>query len=216
MNASSNAMLAAVTPGFRDVVHGAQQTYRVLLAAMSRPGQNLRLPTDAIAGVNPPPSLGIGMTAILLSLLDAETVVALRGRCHSAAAESYLRFHTGARMTGAADSAAFVVARLAQLDAALWSCLETGSDEAPQLGATLLLEVDAFDADAGSGTTTLSLRGPGIEHETPLVVAGLPAAFVTWRIDLQRRMPRGVDLVLVCGDRVVALPRSTRIHAGSR
>ena len=215
---SATATLADVTPGFRDAVHGAQQTYRGLLSAMSRPGLVVRLPASAIDGIVPPASIGIGAAAILLALLDAETTIALAGRCRSAAAEGFLRFHTGARMTRAVGDAMFVCARGDELDATTWSGLEIGTDEAPQRGATLLVEVDALDAEAAPDATRLALRGPGIETEADVMVAGPPPAFWAWRIDLQRRLPCGVDVVLVRGDRIVALPRSTRlvVREGSR
>jgi alpha-D-ribose 1-methylphosphonate 5-triphosphate synthase subunit PhnH len=209
-----NTLLATTTPGFVDPVHGAQRTFRVVLDAMSRPGSIRSLPPEAIAGIEPPPPVGIASTAILLALLDAETVVSLVGPYDNAGTSTYLRFHTGARIGTAIEDAAFTLVHARELDAPVWSRLACGSDEAPQDGATLIVEVERF---GGSDATALTLRGPGIERETRLAVAGPSPAFWAWRIALQSRQPRGVDLILACGGQIVCVPRSTHvtIDAGS-
>ena len=43
-----SAALAEMTPGFRDATHGAQQSFRALLDAMSRPGSVFELPSTAL------------------------------------------------------------------------------------------------------------------------------------------------------------------------
>ena len=78
----------------------------------------------------------------------------------------------------------------------------------PQRGATLIVEVDRLGGDA---STRLRLRGPGIESAQPLAVTGLSQEFWLWRTRLQAALPRGVELLLVCGTQVAAIPRSTRI-----
>jgi len=199
--------------GFDDPVHGAQQTFRTLLAAMSHPGRVLALPAPALAGLQPAqpqlaPPLGPGLAAVLLTLLDAQTPALLAGPLAGAAA--WLRFHTGARAVGAHEPVAIAAARCAEVDAALCARLALGSDEAPQDGATLVVEVDALAADDGPGRA-LVLRGPGIASIQRLRVGGLPAAFWDWRRALRAELPRGVDLVLAHGTRLAAIPRTTRI-----
>lgn len=205
---SDAGSIADLTPGLRDPVHDAQRSYRVLLDAMSRPGRIHTLPAEALAALQPPAALGAGMAAVLLTLLDAETSVALLGRYADAAARRWLRFHTGV-CDEAAATAAFSVLHAADASAGLWSLLPRGSDEAPQLGATLLVEVPALQARAGRDA--LVLRGPGIAERHHLRVEGLPRTFWAERIALERIAPRGVDLVLVAGASVAAIPRSTRL-----
>ena len=209
-----SAVLADVTPGFRDAVHGAQKTFRAVLDAMSRPGRVVSLPEAAWDGVQPPVSaiagepMARGTAALMLALLDAETTVRLAGSLASTAALSYLRFHTGVRSAWQDETPAFTAARAADVDAALWSRLDLGTDEVTQRGATLVVEVPEMGAD---GRTRLALRGPGIHTVQPLAVSGLSAEFWLWRVRLQAAMPRGIDLVLVQGDTIAAIPRSTRI-----
>jgi alpha-D-ribose 1-methylphosphonate 5-triphosphate synthase subunit PhnH len=208
--------LADVTPGFADATHGAQQTFRALLDAMARPGSVHELPPVAAAGIVPPPTgqadrpLSVGTAAVLLTLLDAECSVRLAGSLASPPALAYLRFHTGVRPALPGEAAAFCVTRGADADAALWQRLELGSDEAPQRGATLIVEVDAL---GGAGAATrLRLAGPGIATTQGLAVGGLSPAFWAWRSALAPLLPRGIELILVCGARIAAIPRTTRIE----
>ncbi len=61
----------------------------------------------------------------------------------------------------------------------------------------------------GSGTP-LQLHGPGIQTTTTLAVTGLPTHF--WQVRAERiDYPLGLDLILVDGHQVAALPRTTGI-----
>lgn len=200
-----NAMLAEIGCGFADPVHGAQQVFRAVLEAMSRPGRIQTLPAAALDGLDAP-GPGRGLTAVLLGLLDGQTSVWIAGALRSDAVIGRLRFHTGVRFADGAAQAAFVVSDAAHAEASLWTTLSRGSDEAPQDGATLIVEVPSFEHGS-----LLALRGPGIEQAQPLRVGGLEAAFWRARQAVQADFPRGVDLLLVCGERIAALPRSTRV-----
>ena len=211
-----SAVLANMGAGFADPVHGAQQTFRVLLDAMSEPGRLHALHDAATDGLAPDdaemrPPLGIALAAALLTLLDADTPVHLAGALGNDDARAWLRFHTGARDVPATAGMTAALAR--DVDATLWNALDLGTDDAPQSGATLFVEVDALSERPLAGAIALTLRGAGIASSRNLAVAGLPAAFWQWRIALQAELPRGVDLVLVCGEQVAAIPRSTRIES---
>jgi len=212
-----NESLASLGQGLANPVRGTQQAFRTLLSAMAYPGRILTMPAAALAGVQPPASqheqhpFGIAMTVSLLSLLDPDAPLHLHTPLHSAAAAAYFRFHCGASLAPAAQ-APLVAARAADLSPALWTLLSQGSDEAPQLGATLLVEVAGLDERQPlAGAALLRLQGPGIATEQSLAVLGLPIAFWHWRLGLQRALPRGVDLVLCCGERVSAIPRTTHL-----
>lgn len=199
--------LAAIGRGFADPVHGAQQVFRAVLDAMSRPGRLQRLGADTLAGIEPP-AFGTGLGALLLTLLDAETGVWLDPALAGGATGGWLRFHTGVRLHAERGDAPFAVVPAARADARLWSTLPCGSDEQPQAGATLIVDVPQLAAD---GPGALLLRGPGIAETHRLVVGGLGPAFWRARAALQPAFPRGIDLLLVSGDTLAALPRTTRI-----
>lgn len=203
--------IASMTAGFSDPVAGAQQVFRHLLDALSLPGR-----VHQLAGIDAsvqPPGLGLAATLSLLTLLDAESPFHLAGDLNTsaAAAPAYFRFHCGAPLA-VATAAQFTLVRDCQLDAPLWAALPLGSDEQPQLGASLLIEVSGLDEQAAlPGAALLRMKGPGIAAEQSLAVQGLPLAFWRWRQALAPAFPRGVDLLLCCGSRLAAIPRSTLI-----
>lgn len=183
-------------PGFADPVAGAQGCFRAVLEAMSRPGRV----TAAGEGLDAPAPLAASAAAVLLTLADAETKLALQGDC--AAARDWAVFHCGAPVVEAPGAADFVVATVMPDLATLAS----GSDEAPQEGATLVLQVAAL----GRGRR-LVLAGPGLKAPTVLEVEGLPEDFLARWARNHALFPRGIDLILCAGDRLAALPRSVRI-----
>lgn len=198
MNARAE-LLAAMPRGFADPVHDAQSVFRAVLDALSRPGQLQTL--AACDGLQAPAPLSRGLTGLLLTLLDGETSLHLHGTLGSDAAWMATRFHTGV-LAAEPGEAAFVAMRA---EDASWNGLRLGSDDHPQEGATLIVEASSFSG------VPLRLQGPGIESTQRLGGCGLPATFWQQRIDMQPQFPRGVDLVIVCGTQIVAVPRSTQI-----
>jgi len=182
-------------PGFADPVLDAQATFRAVLEAMSRPGRVQR--------IAPPPELPPGLSpaaaAVLLTLVDAATPLRLTaGR----EAEAWLRFHCGCPLVR--DGAAFVLDPTAHM-----AELEAGTDEEPERGATLILEVAALEEAPG-----WRLTGPGIRESHALRVGGAPPGFLADWAANRARFPCGVDVILCAGDRIAALPRGVAIEEG--
>jgi alpha-D-ribose 1-methylphosphonate 5-triphosphate synthase subunit PhnH len=184
-------------PGFGDPVGDAQATFRAVLDAMARPGKLHQVG----AGLAAPAPLDNATAAVLLTLIDNETPLWVDPVAD--AARAWLAFHCGAAITDVVGEAAFAVAlALPELTA-----LSSGSDEAPEDSATLILQVRAL----GSGAR-YRLAGPGLREASILAVDGLPGHFVAaWR---QNRVqsPRGVDVILCSGTTLTALPRSVTIE----
>lgn len=187
--------------GFADPVLEAQAAFRALLEATARPGTVVSLPKPEA-----PPPLPPAAAAILLALCDADTPLWLGGRLATAPVRDWLRFHAGSPLVAAPAEASFAVA---SADEAPFDALATGTDEAPERSATLLLLVEAF----GTGRS-LRLAGPGIAGEAMLRVAGLPNGFVSWRARNLALYPRGVDVLLVSDIETAALPRTTVVREG--
>lgn len=209
-SSAGGAHLATLGRGFAQPVHAAQQVFRAVLEAMSRPGRVQALPSSELAALEPP-GLSRGLISVLLSLLDAETSLWLAPPLDTPAALAYLRFHTGVRVHERPQAAAFVAMAAAQARADLWATLNAGSDEAPQSGTTLIVEVDALASTAMAGAPVLELRGPGIADRQSVCVAGLAADFWRAREAMASEYPRGIDLILCCGEHLAALPRTTRV-----
>lgn len=188
----------SLTPGFADPVLDGQATFRAVLEAMSRPGRIQR----AGGALRPPAPLNQAAAAVLLTLADADT-----GFAHDsgADAEAWLRFHCGMPAC-APDQAAFVLATGA---APSLSTLAQGTEEEPQGGATLVVQVAGLVEGEG-----WRLSGPGIETEHRLRVDGAPPGFVAAWAANRAGFPCGVDVVFCAGDRLAALPRSVMIAEG--
>jgi alpha-D-ribose 1-methylphosphonate 5-triphosphate synthase subunit PhnH len=202
--------VAALAPGFAEPGMAAQACFRGVLRALSHPGRAEELPATQDAG---PPRLAAATVALLLTLLDADTAVRLHGALHDASVLAWLRFHTGTREAKADEAVPFTVARADQLNAALWSGLPLGSDEAPQDGGTLIVELPAStETFRAAPLHRLALRGPGVPGERLIDVAGVPRAFWAWRVSLRPQFPRGFDLLLVRAREVIAIPRSTHVE----
>jgi alpha-D-ribose 1-methylphosphonate 5-triphosphate synthase subunit PhnH len=190
----------APAAGFDDPVQQSQQAFRALLDAMARPGRVATVETE----VGHPDNLSPALAAALLTLADLDTPVWLGPGFETDVVRSWLRFHSGAPLAAQPDQAAFAL-----LDAARMPALETfsfGTDEAPERGATLLIQVPVLN-----GPAAMSWRGPGIKESIAMPFCGLDRTVWQQRTALSLEFPRGVDLYLGCGRDLVALPRSTAI-----
>jgi alpha-D-ribose 1-methylphosphonate 5-triphosphate synthase subunit PhnH len=185
--------------GFADPVLDAQASFRAVLEAMARPGRVLPVARPP----EPPSPLCPAAAAVVLTLVDAETPLWTDA---GPEAEGWARFHCGCPVVASAGEAAFVLALGTPPELA---ALRAGTEEEPESGATLILQVTSLEAGRG-----LRLSGPGIEREHRLLVGGLPPGFVAaWGAN-RARFPRGIDVILCAGDRVAALPRTVRIEEG--
>jgi alpha-D-ribose 1-methylphosphonate 5-triphosphate synthase subunit PhnH len=190
--------------GFQDPVIAAQAHFRALLDAMACPGRIVALIGELPA---PPVPLAPAAFALALALVDHETPVwlgpALRGEPITAS----LRFHCGCRIVAERDRAAFAFATadgLGDLEG-----FAQGEPDYPDRSTTVILQVGSLH-EGGAGAVRLT--GPGIPSAHLLLAADLPATF--W-LALQAgrcRFPLGIDLVLVAGDRIAAIPRSTNVE----
>jgi alpha-D-ribose 1-methylphosphonate 5-triphosphate synthase subunit PhnH len=83
-----------------------------------------------------------------------------------------------------------------------------GSNEYPDRSTTLILQVESFARGA-----CIELRGPGIDGSAVLHAAIQPLDLFERLSVNQALFPRGIDVVLVADDGIVAIPRTTRLVA---
>jgi alpha-D-ribose 1-methylphosphonate 5-triphosphate synthase subunit PhnH len=202
-SASTASDADGLLPGFADPVHGPQRAFRAILQAMARPGTI----HPCGGALTPPGTLSPAMAAVALTLADADAPLWLAPSIATGEATGYLKFHCNAPIVGEPWEAAFVLADGGNMPA-LESCAQ-GCERYPDRGATLVVEVARLLADGPHGWT---LRGPGIATTARLEADGLPADFPRRWADNAALFPCGVDLVLTCGDRLAALPRTTRLE----
>jgi alpha-D-ribose 1-methylphosphonate 5-triphosphate synthase subunit PhnH len=191
-------MSAAIAlPGFANPAEEAQAAFRAVLDAMARPGSL----HEAGQRLTAPAPLAPATAAMLLTLVDNDTPLWLDPA--AAAARDWVAFHCGTTIIDTPDRAAFALA----LSLPDLTFLPAGSHEAPELSATLILQIAAL------GTGRLyCLSGPGLREPVHLAAGGLPAGFaVTWRRN-HALYPRGVDMILCAGTALAALPRSVSIE----
>ena len=188
-------------PGFADPLHDSQRLFRQLLEAQAHPGRIVAVaaPLDL-----PPGPFGRAAIGTALALLDFETPIWLDRE--AAVLRPHLRFHCNCPTAEATQDAGFAFIGDPSAVPAL-ECFALGTDSYPDRSTTLVIEVEALAA-AGN----LILSGPGIRGQSRLRVAGLPAGFWAERAALAPLFPRGLDLILTCGARLAALPRTTRIE----
>ncbi|WP_323042342.1 phosphonate C-P lyase system protein PhnH [Gemmobacter sp.] len=186
-------MTAILTGGFADPAVQSAQAFRALLEAMARPGR-----IHAVAGAAPPAPLSVAAGVALLTLTDSTTPVYLAGAADCDGLRGWIAFHTGAPLVGAG---------LAQFAVGTWADLlpvtrfRIGEPAWPDRSATLIVETDRLEPQGAR------LTGPGIATEARLTLPET-AAFQANRA----LFPLGFDVILTCGDRLAALPRSTRVE----
>lgn len=210
-------------PGFADPTRDAQRAFRAVLDALAHPMRSY-----PVAGPGEPPAaLGRGLAAVALTLLDEDCAVWLGGALgRDAEVAAWLAFHTGARRVDNPGAADFVIADPDALPPL--ASLALGTDEAPHLSATVVLDVRGYAnpaaapatgaaADAAAGPAAglaadaarFTMRGPGIDGSAELAAPWAPEGFAeAWQRNTEL-FPRGVDLLLTDSGTVTGLPRTT-------
>lgn len=187
-----------LVPGFSDPVHDSQAVFRLLLDAFARPGRiyDVTVPLPAVSNV---PSAAL---AALFALCDGMTPVWLQRP--DAALAAALRFHTGAPAAATPGAAAFAWIDAAHELPAL-DAFAAGAAETPEHSTTVLMRIESF-----TDGPPMRFCGPGIRDSQTLAPDGLRPSFWLERAELAPLFPCGIDFYLICGARLVGLPRTTR------
>lgn len=202
MNSAAELDLARMLPGLGDTVHDAQQVFRCVLDAFSRPGRLFEIPVSVV----PPEGVSLVQCMILLALADCDTPVWIRPDLRDGAAGHYLRFHCGCPLAADMGDAHFVVlsglGALPQRD-----ILKLGDASYPDRSATVLVEVPELESGG-----PIRLRGPGIADMQAISVAGWTSHTTAFLRENRAAFPLGVDLLLSNGGRLMGLPRTTVVE----
>ena len=112
-----------------------------------------------------------------------------------------------ALVDGTVDRHAVTVALVADLaKAPPLAAFNQGDAKYPDRSTTLVVQLAALE-----GGPAVGLRGPGIRDEASLALPGLPPGFWDQVQTNGAQFQFGVDLIFVAGDRLAALPRTTRV-----
>ena len=189
--------------GFIDIVHDAQNTFRMLLDALARPGI-----AQATVFLTPPTGLESSFAAACLTLLDLETVVWLQPGL-SKDVRPWLVFHTGCRFTDQPQVADFALIWDIETAPAL-ADFSWGTVEYPEASASLLIQLPGL----AEGETVV-LQGPGIVQQ---IEVSLPLASGFWQQwqAMTTDYPLGIDCWCFAHNQVVGLPRTAKLVSPSK
>lgn len=194
--------VAELPAGFAEKVLSAQSTFRSVMDAMARPGSIQRI--AAAAGT--PPVMMRGTAAIALTLFDHDTPIWLDSKMAATPdVGKWLKFHTSAPVVADSSIASFALVgdpdNLPALDRFAF-----GSNEYPDRSTTLILQVESL-----KDGPVVELEGPGIDGAAVLRASVQPRDLFERLAINAALFPRGIDVVLVHDDSIVAIPRTTRI-----
>jgi alpha-D-ribose 1-methylphosphonate 5-triphosphate synthase subunit PhnH len=197
--------VAELPAGFADKVLSAQSVFRSVMDAMARPGSVQRIASAA----GTPAAMMHGTAAMALTLFDHDTPVWLDGRMSATAdVAKWLKFHTSAPVVTDSSIAGFALVgdpeNLPTLDRFAF-----GSNEYPDRSTTLILQVQSL-----TDGPVVELQGPGIDG-TATLRASIQPKDMFERLAINATLfPRGIDVVLVHDDSIVAIPRTARLVRG--
>ncbi len=177
--------VAELPAGFADKVLSAQSTFRSVMDAMARPG----IVQTIVAAAGAPAAMMRGTAAIALTLFDHDTPLWLDPKMSETSdVTKWLKFHTGAPVIADSSICSFALIGDAHLLPGL-DRFAFGSNEYPDRSATL------------------------IDGAVVLQAAIQPTDLFERLAINQALFPRGIDVVLVHDDTIVAIPRTTRLVA---
>ena len=185
----------------------AQSTFRSVMEAMARPGSVQHV----TAFVGTPATVMRGTAAIALTLFDHDTPIWLDPQMSDTAEiAKWLKFHSGAPVVADPSVCSFALVGDAAALPDLGS-FSFGSNEYPDRSTTLILQVESL-----TRCDEYRLCGPGIDGTAVLEATILPSDLFERLAINEALFPRGIDVVLVADDAVVAIPRTTRCigHGG--
>jgi alpha-D-ribose 1-methylphosphonate 5-triphosphate synthase subunit PhnH len=196
--------VAELPAGFADKVLSAQSTFRAVMDAMAHPGSVHRI---AVA-TGTPSRLMRGAAAIALTLFDHDTPVWLDPLLSETSdVAKWLKFHTGAPVIADSSICSFALVGNARALPAL-DQFAFGSNEYPDRSTTLILQVESLTEGR-----RFELRGPGIDGSSVLHGSIEPEDLFDRLAVNAALFPRGIDVVLVADDAIVAIPRTARLIA---
>lgn len=187
----------ALTGGFAAPPVDAAWVFRAAMTALARPGR-----IETVAGAAPPAPLSVAAGALILTLCDGETPLHLAGAWDTPDLRNWIAFHCGAPIAPAED-ADFAVGDWAAL--APLGRFRIGTPEYPDRAVALIVEMADFTP--GRGGVDARLTGPGIETDARLTLPEVAAFQAN-----AARFPLGFDTWFCVGDRLAALPRTTKVE----
>jgi alpha-D-ribose 1-methylphosphonate 5-triphosphate synthase subunit PhnH len=180
--------------GFINAPVESAQCFRKIMNVMAKPGT-----IETLAIATPPAPLSAAAGSLLLTLCDAQTPIYLSEKFDNADVKAWITFHCNSPFSDAKDCM-FALGDWDQLQPL--HAFPIGTPEYPDRSTTLIVEMDELTP---SGAV---LSGPGIQHTSAL---SLPDVTAFQKNALL--FPLGLDFYFTCGDKIAALPRTTKVKS---
>lgn len=194
--------LDKIQPAFTDPVRQSQMAFRAIMEAVARPGTR----ADFGPALAPPAGLDVATATAALTLLDFETPLWLDPTLRGGEAEAWVRFHCGCPLTTDPAEAAFAIVSDVRTAPRLDS-FNLGDARYPDRSTTVILQVESLD-----GGETAVLSGPGVKDAIMVAPRGLPEHFWDQMQDNNAKFQFGIDALIVSGQFLTAVPRSSQIQ----
>lgn len=182
----------ALQGGFAAPAVDAAVSFRALLDAMARPGT-----INTLGAASAPAPMSPAAATTIATLCDPDTPLYLAGDFDTDDIRAWVAFHTGAPLAGP-EHCRFALGAWDDLQPL--GRFSIGTPEYPDRSATLIVEMADLAAKGAR------LTGPGIKDAAAL---NLPAT-EPFQINAGA-FPLGLDFIFTAGDRVAALPRTTKV-----
>lgn len=197
--------IGARESSYDEVVDSARD-FRVLLAAMARPGSIHDLAPLHLA---PPPELHVASASVALALLSADTTCCVAGLPGHAL--DYLATNTRCERS-AVDSADFVFFASADKGEEQLARMKRGTLNYPDQGATIVAQLTELSPEPDPAMLRVYAQGPGIDGTATFYAKGMHPVWLATLRACNSEYPLGVDAIFTCGSRLVCLPRSASLQ----
>ena len=188
-------------PGFQNLVQDSQDTFRVLLNALSRPGTINKITLE----LTPPSGLNIACAAASLTLFDLETKIWLQPELNDEV-KNWLLFHTGCRFTEDTSQADFAV--IGKIDnMPPLSQFKQGTPVYPENSTTLLITIEEKEFSLTSSKLP-RLTGAGINQQITMPINLSDLFWQQWQQN-HNSYPLGIDIYFFTENKVIGLPRTS-------
>jgi alpha-D-ribose 1-methylphosphonate 5-triphosphate synthase subunit PhnH len=195
-----NLQESIIYPGLENPVADAQTVFRKLLSGASEPGLIMSIDNP----YEHPEPLSLATYAIALTLFDQSTHVHLSPSLVVKDVTNSLRFHAGVKLSHSIPQAHFVICN--EDDRPDMRQLNQGSETYPDQSCTLIIQCKSF-----STGDCYQASGPGIENNRRIRCSGIDSALMQQRKHMQAQFPRGIDIIMVCEQTFLYLPRTTQL-----
>lgn len=187
-------VLSSLEGGFGDAPIQSAQAFRKIMNVMAKPGL-----IEELSFASPPAKLSPAAGTLLLTLCDAQTPIYLAGEYDNSAIKEWIMFHCNAPFSNA-ENCMFALGSWEGLRPV--TQYKIGTAEYPDRSATLIVEVEELSSNG------YKLSGPGIKETNQLSLPSLEAFQKNALL-----FPLGLDFYFSSGDKLAALPRTTKVKS---